>query len=124
MTIAPDSSTSPRAGGQSAAGAPAPAAAPSPAAARRRLAAAFAVAAVSDVLSASLTFLAPVQWGVDLVTAGLLFLLLGRRWLLLPGLVAEAIPGLAVFPAWILVVGSIAVWGSVGKPGQSPGIRR
>jgi hypothetical protein len=49
------------------------------------------------------------------VTAFLLFLILGRQWLILPGLIAEAIPGLAVFPFWILVVGSIAVWGKISK---------
>jgi hypothetical protein len=41
---------------------------------------------------------------VDLLTALLLFGLLGWRWALLPGLVAEAIPGVAVFPVWLLVV--------------------
>jgi hypothetical protein len=60
-------------------------------------------------------FLPPLQWLLDVVTAFLLFLILGRQWLILPGLIAEAIPGLAVFPFWILVVGSIAVWGKISK---------
>jgi hypothetical protein len=51
----------------------------------------------------------PVQWTVDLITAALLFLILGRRWAILPGLVTEAIPALAVFPVWVLVVLSITV---------------
>ena len=34
----------------------------------------------------------------------------GRLWLLLPGLVMEAIPGVGVLPFWLLVVGAIAVW--------------
>ena len=78
-----------------------------------RLAAAFAVAAVSDVLSVWLEFVPPLQWALDIGTAMLLFLMLGRQWMILPALVAEAIPGLAVMPAWVLVVGSIAIWGTV-----------
>jgi len=85
---------------------------------RTRLAAAFAVAAVSDVLSVWLEFVPPVQWTLDVATAFLLFLLLGRQWVILPALIAEAIPGLALLPAWILVVGSIAVWGTVNPLGR------
>jgi hypothetical protein len=51
-------------------------------------------------------------WAVDVVTALLLFAVLGWQWLLLPGLVMEAIPGVAVLPLWLLVVGGIAVWGT------------
>lgn len=74
---------------------------------RARSALAFAVAAVSDFLSIWTTIALPIQWLLDLSTAGALFLILGRRWALLPGLVAEAIPGVGVFPVWILVVLSI-----------------
>jgi hypothetical protein len=91
---------------------------PSPASRRTRLAAAFAVAAISDVLSVWLTFAPPIQWGLDVATALLLFLTLGRQWAILPALVAEAIPGLALMPAWVLVVGSIAIWGSVKPLGR------
>jgi hypothetical protein len=83
---------------------------------KRRLALAFAVAGISDVLAFVLTLAPPVQWGIDIVTALLLFLLLGRKWAILPGLIAEAIPGLYIFPFWLLVVGSIAIWGSVRRP--------
>jgi hypothetical protein len=83
-------------------------------ASKRRLAAAFTVAVISDVLSALLSLVPPVQWVIDIVTAVLLFMILGWRWAILPGLIAEAIPGFAVFPAWILVVGAIAVWGNIG----------
>lgn len=76
---------------------------------RRRFAMAFAVAAASDFLSIWTEIALPLQWLLDLATAGLLFLILGRRWALLPGLVAEAIPGAAVFPVWVLVVVSIMV---------------
>lgn len=76
---------------------------------RPRFAMAFAVAAVSDFLSIWAEIALPVQWLLDLSTAGALFLILGRRWALLPGLVAEAIPGVGVFPVWVLVVVSIIV---------------
>jgi hypothetical protein len=80
---------------------------------RVRFAMAFGVAAVSDFLSIWLEFALPLQWVLDLVTAGLLFLILGRRWALLPGLVAEAIPGMGVLPVWVLVVLSIILYDEV-----------
>lgn len=76
-----------------------------------RLALAFAAAGVSDLVSAFATVAPPVQWLLDIATALVLFRLLGRRWAILPGLIAEAIPGLAAVPFWVLVVGSVAVWG-------------
>jgi hypothetical protein len=80
-----------------------------------RIAAAFAVAVASDALSVWLEFAPPLQWALDAGTALALFLILGRQWMLVPALVAEAIPGVAVFPAWVLVVGSIAMWGTIKK---------
>jgi hypothetical protein len=78
----------------------------------RRLALAFTMAALADGLSVILTFTPPVQWAADLVTAILLFMVLGWQWILLPGLIMEAIPGLYVFPFWVLVVGAVAIWGT------------
>jgi hypothetical protein len=83
---------------------------------KKRMVAAFVVAAISDGLSFWLVIAPPLQWAVDLVTALLLFFLLGRKWVILPGLIAEAIPGLNVFPFWLLVVGSIATWGAIRRP--------
>jgi hypothetical protein len=34
----------------------------------------------------------------------------------LPGLAAEAIPGMGVFPVWVLVVASILVYDGIKKP--------
>jgi hypothetical protein len=79
---------------------------------KRRLVLAFAIAGVSDLLSIWLTFVPPAEWGVDFVTALLLFAVLGWQWVLLPGLVLEAIPGVYVFPFWVLVVAAVAIWGS------------
>ena len=83
---------------------------------RAKMALAFGVAAVSDVLTIWLTFAPPFQWTLDLATAFILFLILGRRWALLPGLVAEAIPGMGVFPVWVLVVLSIIIYDGIKKP--------
>jgi hypothetical protein len=79
---------------------------------RGRLFLAFAIAALADGLSVFLTLTPPVQWAVDLVTAILLFVVLGWQWILLPGLIMEAIPGLYVFPFWVLVVGAVVMWGT------------
>ncbi len=79
---------------------------------KRRLALAFTVAALADGLSVFLTLAPPVQWAADLATAIVLFMVLGKQWILLPGLIMEAIPGLYVFPFWVLVVGAVAMWGT------------
>jgi hypothetical protein len=39
-------------------------------------------------------------------------MVLGWHWLLLPGLVMEAIPGLGILLLWLMVVGAIAVLGT------------
>ena len=79
---------------------------------KKRLALAFVIAGISDAIGAFTTPLPPIGWAVDVATALLLFMVLGRQWLLLPGLALEAIPGLGVLPFWLLVVGAIAVLGT------------
>jgi len=79
---------------------------------KKQIVVALAIAGVSDVLSAFVTVAPPVAWGVDVATAVLLFMVLGWNWLLLPGLVMEAIPGIGVFPFWLVVVVAIAIWGT------------
>lgn len=86
---------------------------------RAQMAIAFGIAAVSDVFSIWLTFAPPFQWALDIATAFALFLILGKRWALLPGLVMEAIPGMGVFPVWLLVVLSIIVYDGIKKPVRS-----
>jgi hypothetical protein len=86
---------------------------------RAKMAIAFGVAAVSDVLSVWITFAPPFQWALDLATAFVLFLIFGRRWALLPGLVMEAIPGMGVFPWWVLVVVSIVLYDGIKKPART-----
>jgi len=79
---------------------------------KKQLALAFVIAGISDAIGVFITPLPPIAWVADLATALLLFTLLGRQWLLLPGLALEAIPGLGVLPFWLLVVGAIAVLGT------------
>src|SRR6516162_3143014 len=79
---------------------------------KKRLARAFAIAGLSDTIGAFATPLPPLVWVVDIATVLLLFMVLGRQWLLLPGLALEAIPGLGVLPFWLLVVAAIAVLGT------------
>src|SRR5262249_50072617 len=79
---------------------------------KKRLVPAFFIARISDAIGAFTTPLPPIGWAVDLATVLLLFMVLGRQWLLLPGLALEAIPGLGVLPFWLLVVGAIAVLGT------------
>jgi hypothetical protein len=83
---------------------------------RVKIGIAFAVAAVSDILSFVTEFVPLAQWALDGATALILFFILGRRWALLPGLIAEAIPGMGIFPVWVLVVASIAVYDGIKKP--------
>lgn len=77
----------------------------------KRLGLALAIAATADVVDLFVT-LTPMVWAVDLVTAILLFMVLGWNWLLLPGIVMEAIPGVSIMPLWTLVVAAIAIWGT------------
>jgi hypothetical protein len=79
---------------------------------KRQIVLAILIAGTSDALCAFVLFAPPVVWGVDLLTAALLFAVLGWQWLLLPGLILEAIPGLGVIPFWLLVVGAVLVWGT------------
>lgn len=79
---------------------------------KKRLAFAFALAALADGFSLFLTFSPPFQWALDLATALLLFMVLGWHWVMLPGLILEAIPGINIFPFWLLVVGTVAMLGT------------
>jgi hypothetical protein len=66
------------------------------------------MALVSDVIGFWLTFYPPAVWVLDAVTAILLFAMLGFRWPLLPALAIKVVPGLQIFPAWTLVVATLA----------------
>jgi hypothetical protein len=66
------------------------------------------VAVLSDALGFGTVLMPPVQWLLDVVTAGLLFAVLGFRWSLMAALAVEAVPVLELFPAWSLVVAALA----------------
>lgn len=85
---------------------------------RNRLVLAFVIAIAADAVSFAASLAPPVQWATDVVTAVLLFVALGWRWVLLPGLIMEAIPGLYIFPFWVLVVTAVAIWGTA-RPGST-----
>ena len=70
--------------------------------------AALLIAAVSDVLGFGVVAFPPLQWALDAVTAFALFVALGFRWGLIPALAIEVVPGLELFPAWILAVAALA----------------
>ena len=78
----------------------------------KRFIAAAIIAALSDAFCAFIVIAPPLVWAIDILTAVLLFIVLGWHWLLLPGLIMEAIPGLGVIPIWLLVVAAIAVFGT------------
>jgi len=79
---------------------------------KKRLALAFVIAGISDLIGAFVTLAPPIGWALDILTAVLLFIVLGWQWLLLPGMALEAIPGVGVLPFWLLVVGAIAGLGT------------
>jgi hypothetical protein len=69
---------------------------------------ALVTAVISDAVSFGVALIPPVQWLVDAVTAAVLFAVLGFRWALLGALAVELVPGMALFPAWSLVVAALA----------------
>jgi hypothetical protein len=83
---------------------------------RAQMALAFGVAAVSDVIAIWAEMVPPFYWLLDGATALALYMILGKRKALLGGLIIEAIPGMGVFPAWVLVVLSINLYDGIKKP--------
>ncbi len=87
-----------------------------------RIGIALAIALASDAFSFvfSATVIAePLVISVDLVTAFAIWIALGQPAILLIALVAEAIPGVGMFPLWTVVVGIIAATGKL--PGRGTG---
>jgi hypothetical protein len=79
---------------------------------KRQIVLAIVIAGVSDALCVSVLLAPPIVWTIDILTAVLLFAVLGWQWLLLPGLILEAIPGFGVIPFWLLVVAAVLVLGT------------
>jgi rfaE bifunctional protein nucleotidyltransferase chain/domain len=83
---------------------------------KARWIAAMVIAAGSDAIALTTSLLLPLQILLDLVTAFLLWFVLGWRWPLLVALVVEAIPGLSVFPTWVVAVGALMTVGESASP--------
>jgi hypothetical protein len=81
------------------------------------------IAAGSDALGFGLVLIPPVQWLVDAVTAAALLMVLGFRWPLCGALAIEVVPVLQVFPAWTLVVATLAGTETQKLPPPDPGVR-
>jgi hypothetical protein len=85
------------------------------------------VAAVIAVLSDAVAYnplvalVPPMEWLLDGVTAVALFAALGFRWLMLPALLIEAVPGLMLFPFWTLAVAAMAATEDAAAPGGDGG---
>jgi hypothetical protein len=80
---------------------------------------ALGIAIASDLfsfLTGSLIVTFPAVLAVDVVTAALLWLALGRPLILLPILAAEAVPGVGTLPLWTVAVVLISIFG--GIPGR------
>lgn len=69
-----------------------------------RLVLALAVAIASDLVGAPLELAPPLSLALDALTAALLWVILGRGWMLLVALALEAVPGVGVMPLWTLAV--------------------
>lgn len=104
----------------------------------RRIALAFAVAAIADALQFPLTAgmifgatlppLALADVVIDLIAMAVTVWLLGFHWVLLPGFILEAIPGIDLIPTWTGCV-AFVVWrqkqaadqsGPVAPPSAAP----
>lgn len=94
---------------------------------RRRKYAALAVAGAADLIQITIfpLFLPGVAspWDVilDAVTTAVLTLVLGFRWPVLAALIAEAVPGLALFPTWTAFVLAFPVR---DEPGEQEAIEK
>lgn len=83
--------------------------------------AAIAIAIVSDIVNAIFTWAPPIVIAIDVVTAVLLWLVLGRPMVLLPVFIAEALPGVSIVPFWTLVAGGLAFFGRIPGRGRMDG---
>ncbi|MHC1764481.1 MAG: hypothetical protein AB9869_09255 [Verrucomicrobiia bacterium] len=69
---------------------------------------ALVTAVLSDSVGLGMVMIPPLHWALDALTAVVLLVVLGFRWSLLGALAIEAVPALQIFPAWTLVVASLA----------------
>jgi hypothetical protein len=87
-----------------------------------QIAGALLVAAASDLVGGMVDATVagvPATIPIDILTAIVLWAVLGRPVVLLVALIAEALPGIGVLPLWTAVVIAIAVMGKI--PGRLSG---
>lgn len=80
---------------------------------------AMATAVISDAVDLGVALIPPAQLLVDVITAVVLFGVLGFRWSLLTALAVEAVPGLQLLPAWTLVVAALASTETIELPAST-----
>jgi len=82
--------------------------APKPPLSRRRLRLAWIIALGVDAIQIPATATGPLGWflgaGLDLLTMGVMWALLGFHWAFLPSFITEAVPYLNLAPLWTLAV--------------------
>ena len=84
-----------------------------------RIALAMLVAVGADTVLAPVGELIAIV--ADIAVAVVLALILGWSWPLAAALVLECIPGVGMFPSWVLAVSGIALVGHSRKPSQPAG---
>lgn len=97
---------------------------PRPPLSKTRLRVAWALALAVDAIQIPSTATGPLGWfigaGLDLVTMGIMWSLLGFHWAFLPSFVTEALPYLNLAPFWTLAV-ALATRGRGPGSSGSPG---
>lgn len=81
----------------------------------------FLIALVSDAVSFFISFTFVPQLGIDAATALIIWALMGWRRVWFVALIAEAVPGLSMFPTWTLVVVALRAGGLMRRKNQKPG---
>lgn len=84
-----------------------------------RIRAAWALALAVDAIQVPAAASGPAGWllgaGLDLVTMGVMWALVGFHWAFLPSFITEAVPWLNLAPLWTLAV-ALATRGRGGPP--------
>ena len=92
---------------------------------RRQKRIALTIAGLADLLQLALAPLfaegaiSPFDGVLDVIVAGALLLILGRRWRIALALGLELIPGVALFPTWAAVIATLS---AAPDPVESPAL--
>lgn len=78
-----------------------------------RIILAFGVAIIADTLVEAVP--TPFSQVIDVFAGVSLFLILGANWILLPAFLIELIPGIGMFPTWVLAVTAITLKNGMRK---------